>query len=57
VPPLWGSVMSAPTREDLHDLTVAVEGVSFEIEALNQTLRELLSVAEVGLELDPPPHG
>jgi hypothetical protein len=49
--------MSAPTREDLHDLTVAVESVSFEIEALNQTLRELLSVAEVGLELDPPPHG
>jgi hypothetical protein len=45
-------------REDLHDLAVSIEGVAFEIEALNQTLRELLSVVEAspgaGLEVPPP---
>jgi hypothetical protein len=50
--------MSEPTHSEapgLHDLTVAVEGVAFEVEALNETLRQLLGVFEVGAELDPPP--
>ena len=47
--------MSEPTHEDLHDLTVAVEGVSYELEAVNQTLRELLGVLAVGADLDPVP--
>jgi hypothetical protein len=42
-------------HEDLHGLTTAIEGVSFEVEALNQTLRELLGVVEVGADLDPVP--
>jgi hypothetical protein len=45
----------AGQHEELHDLTGAVEGLGCEVEALNMTLRELLSVAEVGLDLDPPP--
>ena len=47
--------MSEPTHEDLHDLTVAVEGVSYELEAVNQTLRELLGVLAVGAYLDAVP--
>jgi hypothetical protein len=46
----WRVLMSEPTQTsaDLHDLTVAVEGLGCEVEALNMTLRELLSVVELG---------